>query len=58
LQNTRKSRRRKTNGLDTSFLLRKGNKIPMKGVTEAKFGAKMKGWTIQNIFFKVICVAV
>jgi hypothetical protein len=25
--------------VDTSFLLRKGNKIPMKGVTETKFGA-------------------
>jgi hypothetical protein len=26
-----------------------GNKIPTKGVTETKFGAKMKGWTIQRI---------
>jgi hypothetical protein len=26
--------------VDTSFLLRKGNKIPMKGVTETKFGAE------------------
>jgi hypothetical protein len=26
-----------------------GNKIPMKGVTEAKFGAKTKGWTIQRL---------
>jgi hypothetical protein len=33
--------------VNTSFLLRIGNKIPMKGVTETKFGAKMKGWTIQ-----------
>ena len=24
-------------------------KIPMKGVTETKFGAKMKGWTIQRL---------
>ena len=31
--------------MDTSFLLRIGNKTPMKGVTETKFGAKMKGWT-------------
>jgi hypothetical protein len=29
--------------VDTSFFLRIGNKIPMKGVTETKFGAKMKG---------------
>ena len=28
---------------DTSFLLRIGNKIPMEGVTETKFGAKTKG---------------
>jgi hypothetical protein len=35
--------------VDISFLLRRGNKIPMKGVTETKFGAKTKGWTIQRI---------
>jgi hypothetical protein len=35
--------------VDTSFLLRIGNKIPMKGLKEAKFGAKMKGWTIQRL---------
>jgi hypothetical protein len=29
--------------IDTSFLLRIGNKIPMKGVTETKFGAETKG---------------
>jgi hypothetical protein len=32
--------------VDTSFLLRTGNKIPMEGVTEKKFGAETKGWTI------------
>jgi hypothetical protein len=26
--------------VDTSFLLRMGNKIPIKGVTETKFGAE------------------
>ena len=35
--------------VDTSFLLRIGNKIPVEGVTEAKFGAKTKGWTIQRL---------
>jgi hypothetical protein len=35
--------------VDTSFLLRIGNKIPMKGVTETNSGAKMKGWTIQRL---------
>jgi hypothetical protein len=34
--------------MDTSFLLRIGNKMPMEGVTETKFGAKTKGWTIQR----------
>jgi hypothetical protein len=29
--------------MDISFLPRIGNKIPIKGVTETKFGAKMKG---------------
>jgi hypothetical protein len=32
--------------VDTLPLLRIGNKIPMEGVTETKFGAETKGWTI------------
>jgi hypothetical protein len=32
--------------VDTLPLLRIGNKIPMEGVTEIKFGAVTKGWTI------------
>ena len=35
--------------MDTSFLLRWVNKIPMKRVTETKSGAKTKGWTIQRL---------
>jgi hypothetical protein len=35
--------------VDTSFLLRIGNKTPMEGVTEKKFGAETKGWTIQRL---------
>jgi hypothetical protein len=27
-------------------LLRIGNKTPMEGVTETKFGSETKGWTI------------
>jgi hypothetical protein len=30
-------------------LLRIGNKTPMEGVTETKFGAEMKGWTIYRL---------
>jgi hypothetical protein len=33
----------------TSFLLKIGNKILMKGVTETKFRVKTKGWTIQRL---------
>jgi hypothetical protein len=32
--------------MDTLFLLRIGNKIPMEGVKEKKFGAETKGWSI------------
>jgi hypothetical protein len=35
--------------VDTSFLLRIGNKIAMKGDTAMKFGGKVKGWTIQRL---------
>jgi hypothetical protein len=37
--------------VDTSFLLRIGNKIgnSMEGVTETKFGAEMEGWTNQRL---------
>jgi hypothetical protein len=35
--------------MDTSFLRRIGNKIPMVGVSETKCGAKTKGWTIQGL---------
>jgi hypothetical protein len=35
--------------VDTSFFLRIGNKIPMEGVIETKFGAEMEGWTIRRL---------
>jgi hypothetical protein len=35
--------------VDTSFLLRTWNKIPIEGVTETKFRAKTKEWTIQRL---------
>jgi hypothetical protein len=43
-----KLKRKEDQSVDTLSLLRKGNKISMEGVTETKFGAKMKGWTIQT----------
>ena len=35
--------------METLFLLRRGNKIPMKVVTETKFGAETEGMTIQRL---------
>jgi hypothetical protein len=35
--------------VDTSLLLRMGNKIPMEGVTETKFGAETEGRIIQRL---------
>ena len=35
--------------VDTSPLLRIGSKTLMEGVTETKFGAETKGWTIQTL---------
>ena len=32
--------------VDALFLLRMGNKTPMEGVTETKFGAETEGMTI------------
>jgi hypothetical protein len=35
--------------VDTSLLLRMGNKIPMEGVTETNFGAETEERTIQKL---------
>jgi hypothetical protein len=35
-----------TGSVDTMPLLRSGNKTPLEGVTETKFEAEMKGWTM------------
>ena len=44
-----KLKKKEDQRVDTSFLLRIGNKILMEGVIETKFGAKVKGWTIQRL---------
>jgi hypothetical protein len=41
-----KLKKNEDQSVDTLPLLRIGNKPPMEGVTETKFGAEMKGWTI------------
>ena len=35
--------------VDTSILLRRGNKIPIEGVTETKCGGETEGMTIQRL---------
>jgi hypothetical protein len=44
-----KLKKKEDKSVDTSFLLRTGNKIPMEGVTETKFGAETEGMTIQKM---------
>jgi hypothetical protein len=44
-----KLKKKEDQSVDTSFLLRMGNKIPMEGVTETKIRAKTKGKTIQRL---------
>ena len=41
-----KHKKKGDQSVDTSFFLKMGNKIPMEGATETKFGAERKGWTI------------
>jgi hypothetical protein len=41
-----KLKKKEDQSVDTSFLLRRGNKIPMEGVTETKFRAEIGGMTI------------
>jgi hypothetical protein len=44
-----KLKKKEDQSVDTSFLLRMGNKIPMEGVTETKFGAEREGRTMQRL---------
>jgi hypothetical protein len=43
-----KLKKKEEQSMDTTFLLRMGNKIPMKGFAETKFGAEMEGRTIRD----------
>jgi hypothetical protein len=44
-----KPKKKEDPSVDTSSLLRMGNKIPMEGVTEKKFGDEMEGRTMQRL---------
>jgi hypothetical protein len=44
-----KLKKKEDQRVDTSFLLRMGNKIPMERVTETKFRAETEGRSIQRL---------
>ena len=44
-----KLKKNEDQSVGTLPLLRIGNKTPMKGITETKFGAEMEGKTIQKL---------
>jgi hypothetical protein len=44
-----KLKKKEDQGVDTSFLLRIRNKIPIEGVTETNFGDETEGKTIQRL---------
>jgi hypothetical protein len=45
-----KLKKKEEQSVDTLFLLRMGNKIPMERVTETNLGAEMEGRTIQRLY--------
>jgi hypothetical protein len=47
--NHMKLKKKEDQSVDTSIILRRGNKIPMKGVTETKCRAETEGKTIQRL---------
>ena len=44
-----KLKKKEDQSVDTSFLLIRGDKIPMVGVTETKYGAETEGKAIQRL---------
>ena len=44
-----KLKKKEEQSVDTSFLLRMGNKIQMDVITEIKFRAEMEGRTMQSL---------
>jgi hypothetical protein len=44
-----KLKKKEDQSVDTSILLRRGNKIPMEGVTEIKFRAETEGMIIPRL---------
>jgi hypothetical protein len=46
---THELKKKEDQSVDTLILLRRGNKIPMEGVTETKFRVENEGMTIQRL---------
>jgi hypothetical protein len=44
-----KCKKKEDQSVDTSILLRRGNKIPIEGVAETKREAETEGMTIQRL---------
>jgi hypothetical protein len=44
-----KLKKKEDQGVNTSILLRRGNKIPMEGFTETMFGAETERMTILKL---------
>jgi hypothetical protein len=44
-----KAKKKEDQTVDTSVLLRRGNKIPLGGVTETKCGVEIEGKAIQRL---------
>jgi hypothetical protein len=44
-----KIKKKEDQSVDTLFLLRMGNKIPIEAVTQTKFGDEMEGRAIQRL---------
>ena len=44
-----KLKKKEDQSVDILILLRRGNKTPMEGVTETKYGAETEGMTIQSL---------
>jgi hypothetical protein len=47
--NSQTTKKKEDQSVDTSILLRRGNKIPINGVTETKCGAETEGMPIQRL---------
>jgi hypothetical protein len=51
LTNHMKLIKKEDHSVDTSILLKRGNKTPMERITEKKYGAESEGMTIQRLSY-------